>query len=850
MKDHFIERNFLGKHGTTLVDNGYQVVPIQPGKKAPGFHGWQKTQSSREKVKEWLSDGFEQAGVGILTRFTCAIDIDCRDDDAALYFERWCHKNIGPAPVRIGKAPKRILVYRTIEPFRKRQSNLYIDQFGDEQRIELLGDGQQFVAFHIHPETGKPYRWVDGRSPLTIPAKELVEIKNSQLEDLIDHFETYASTQPGWKLKREGRLNGQSTAKVDLDNPWIEDTQPIDIDPDELRTHVMVCTGAEDYDEWRNMGFALHHQFGGSDEGFELWNEWSETADNYDRDALETKWPTFAIEGKGRAPLTARYILRRAAECTEKQRVEIGLKLRSAFINAKTEAEWTKAAEECRRSEIGMMVRDSIVTLARKRYQDITNTDVSVWIVKKALAYQPKKKDRTPKWLDDWIYDVSDDHFFNLKLKFGTSKQGFNSLHDRQALTKKDILDGRTTPSAPASDLALNVHRIPVVVSRLYMPGHDDLFKEHGRMHANTYSEAEFPEIPKELNPRDRANLERIKRHVAHLLVKPTEQRMLIDWLSWVVQNPGQHANYAVLLQGVEGDGKTFFAEMMRAVMGVSNVNMANAATVINSQFSDWAYGSCLCCVEEIRIVGDFNSDKYATLNKIKPFITNQIVEVHPKGKKTFNAKNMTSYLLFTNFKDALPIDENSRRYLVLFSRWQSKDKLSEFNAENPDYYTDLYAAIVQSAGAIRGWLINHKQAPEFNAFGNAPDTEAKAIMVRMSKPGFIQVIDDLIAENREVGASRELLDVTELQDIFMTKGLDWPSPKSMGAMLERAGWESCGRIQLAPGVKHTFYSKERFSFTVTGKITAEGMQTIVDPTRVREFIAARRLFLDSISDL
>jgi hypothetical protein len=88
MSDGVITRNFLALHGHALIEQGYTVVPIQQGKKAPGFDGWQNSKPSKPMVDSWLDSGFKNAGVGILTKFTCAIDIDCMDEATALAFER------------------------------------------------------------------------------------------------------------------------------------------------------------------------------------------------------------------------------------------------------------------------------------------------------------------------------------------------------------------------------------------------------------------------------------------------------------------------------------------------------------------------------------------------------------------------------------------------------------------------------------------------------------------------------------------------------------------------------------------------------------------------------------------
>ena len=64
--------------------------------------------------------------------------------------------------LRIGKAPKRAILFRTDAPFKKIQEFL-ISPDGSKEKIELLGDGQQLIVDGIHPDTGKPYAWFGGK---------------------------------------------------------------------------------------------------------------------------------------------------------------------------------------------------------------------------------------------------------------------------------------------------------------------------------------------------------------------------------------------------------------------------------------------------------------------------------------------------------------------------------------------------------------------------------------------------------------------------------------------------------------------------------------------------------------
>ena len=853
MSEEYTPKNSgpLAHLGSRLIDNGYSIVPIAVGKKAPGFDGWSKVRSTKPQLDEWITSGHRQSGAGILTKHTPAVDIDILNEEVALEAEAKAREIFGEAPLRIGRAPKRLLVFRTETPFRKMRSNRYQDEWGDLHQIEILGDGQQFVAYHTHPDTGRPYQWPsekvdkDGKTiseggPLTIRANDLPDITVEQCEAFIEWFEERAKKESDWKIVKKARSN--QLGEIDMDNPFLEDSQAVDISEDELRNRLMMVPNADDYDTWINVGMALHHQFDGSDDGLDLWKEWAETADNFDSDGCDRRWADFAIDGKHRSPLTARYILKLSKEAAAESNVALILKLRDMFSAAKDLPGWNKARDAAREAEIDSLARSAMATLAKERLDVINQSKTPLSEVKKAIAYSPSKSEKTPGWAAPFVYDTTDDRFYDTDRKFSTTQQGFNAMFDRKAMTKKDLLDGKTTPTSTASTLALNVFKITVVNGRRYEPGADKIFHRPDGIFANTYPEHEIPELPDELLPRDKAAIKRVKKHVAHLLEKPEERRLLVDWLSWVVQNPGKHVNWSILLQGVEGDGKSFFAFLLRAVMGVSNVQMLNAH-ILESPFTDWVVGQCVTCIEEVRLIKATN--KYELLNRIKPFITNDVIEVHPKGKATYDAVNTTSYLLFSNFRDALPLDDDGRRYCVLFSRWQRKDKLDAFKAENPDYYDNLYNTIVTSAPALRKWLLEWEQEESFKAKGDAPTTDAKKYMIRQAQPEFIQNVFDIISEGEEPLISNELIDASRLTEVMMDRSMDIPGNKSVGIMMSRYRFESLGKVRVGSDVR-TFYTREPEMF----QFRDHDGGIHVDTAKIRKFVAEKSKEVDDDDEL
>lgn len=64
-------------------------------------------------------------------------------------------------------------------------------------------------------------------------------------------------------------------------------------------------------DDWRNVGFALHHECEGDDTGFDLWNEWSSGGSKYPgEEALRQQWDSFQGSEGGRRQITMATVLK------------------------------------------------------------------------------------------------------------------------------------------------------------------------------------------------------------------------------------------------------------------------------------------------------------------------------------------------------------------------------------------------------------------------------------------------------------------------------------------------------------------------------------------------------------
>ena len=289
---------FLKEFGHSLIDKGYEIVPLKRGKKFPMVSGWQDIRATHDDVDRWLGNGHSDGGVGVLCRNTIAVDIDCLDAKVNYDLLHWLKMNVGDSVVRIGQKPKCILPFRVEGSFSKIRSAEYADAAGSKHAVEILADGQQFVAFGIHPSTNEPYRWVGGRSIADVSHADLPTINKDQAVAFVAYFEKLAEQQFGWELARKG------VAALTHDPDDLSMYKPkIEMSDEALRLMLDALDPDAHHDEWVKVGMALHHHFDGAAEGAQIWDEWSALGSKHKDGECERRYSTFE-SGTGKHSVT------------------------------------------------------------------------------------------------------------------------------------------------------------------------------------------------------------------------------------------------------------------------------------------------------------------------------------------------------------------------------------------------------------------------------------------------------------------------------------------------------------------------------------------------------------------
>ncbi len=231
---------------------------------------------------------------------------------------------------------------------------------------------------------------------------------------------------------------------------------------------------------------------------------------------------------------------------------------------------------------------------------------------------------------------------------------------------------------------------------------------------------------------------------VGKLLPDVTDQQILLSYCAAMVQNVGKKFQYAVVLQGTEGNGKTIISKCLEYAIGEKYTHCPLAEDLGN-KFNDYIENKLLITVEEVHLQG-----KRELLDALKPLITNNRVEVQPKGGKKRMVDNFTNWFLCTNHKDAIIKTKSGRRYAIFFTAQQSIDDIVSCGMDG-DYFPKLWNWLRDGGFEIvNDYLHTYKIVEKFNPAGGchrSPRTSTEDQVITASYNVAEQVILEAISD-------------------------------------------------------------------------------------------------------
>jgi hypothetical protein len=322
-----------------LIANGYQPVPIPHGQKGPRIHGWQDRTFKPTDFAANANIGIRCGNSGVAF---CDIDVYCPDTAKAIAAE-WLRRF--PAPhrnwmQRTGQPPKTGFLFRLPNSIAKITKKIAPTSFapeGKDDGIEILCNGQQVVAFGIHPDTGQPYRW-HGFDPTDFMGgvDDLPEIALEQLDGFLEWVsETYGPKQPTQPLSQQASAaaqppTGHKGSVIDLGGPSASYTLS---GPSETEARELLSYLDPDlpYGDWLSVLMALHDA---GEHMSALAIEWSSKGRKFQPGEIEQKWRGFTRgSGVGWATIPA------MARGNGANLTEIALKRATSAVNTTVTAD-------------------------------------------------------------------------------------------------------------------------------------------------------------------------------------------------------------------------------------------------------------------------------------------------------------------------------------------------------------------------------------------------------------------------------------------------------------------------------------------------------------------------------
>lgn len=249
--------------------------------------------------------------------------------------------------------------------------------------IELFGTGKQVVMPpSIHPDTGLPYRWLRpfdfdlvtmGVGPVMASAAmpTAVRMDRTQVDDTDDLL----------TLVR---------------------TPPLGLTLDEIRDLVFALPydeWCEDREGWRDVGMAIHHETAGSDEGFDIWCDFSSRSTKFDMKDARYQWTRFDSDRPDAKTMgSIKKVLRDDGadflQC--KAKLAMATKYRQAILDA---AQYALSATEID------TILPRLVELAEAEGRTAHKASIKKDLNEARKAASEKADARRQKSLEDWLAD-------------------------------------------------------------------------------------------------------------------------------------------------------------------------------------------------------------------------------------------------------------------------------------------------------------------------------------------------------------------------------------------------------------------------------------------------------------
>lgn len=398
------------------------------------------------------------------------------------------------------------------------------------------------------------------------------------------------------------------------------------IDPLRVKQNILrfLNPAGVNYEEWIEVGMALHHQFSGSDTGLDLWDEWSAPDEarypKNGRRGLEAHYKSFGKTRPGKKRITLRTLLQKTT-------------------TARREATRAENRERCTHEDIPVLVERLSADEVEARFIYISGTD----------AVGDKHNPRAVR-----TFASARNHYAASKAAAGQDGAVTNAFALWKGRAGRETVDAVTwrpgfplVTRSPDGMSAFNTYQPFNLSSGEFHQEHADAFVQHVRL----------------------------------LFADRTDD--FLDWLAHIEQRPGTLPHQAWLHVATQtGVGRNLIASVLGRVWGSGVAQSFDLNSALDGGFNGELSQRILVVVDEIRESG---ADAHRRAQKLKSIITETVRHINPKYGTQHAEFNCARWLMFSNFRSAVPIEQGDRRIEIVI---YDGPPMSE------EYYADLYGML------------------------------------------------------------------------------------------------------------------------------------------------------------
>jgi hypothetical protein len=265
------------------------------------------------------------------------------------------------------------------------------------------------------------------------------------------------------------------------------------------------------------------------------------------------------------------------------------------------------------------------------------------------------------------------------------------------------------------------------------------LVKEEGRLLLNAYLPVKTKQLDGDVTP--------FLAHLAKVIPDKRDQTILLAYMAACIQHKGVKFQWAPLIQGVEGNGKTLFTRCVAFAIGDKYTHLPLASEMAE-KFNEWLFNKLFIGIEDVYVP----DHKKEIIEVLKPMITNDRLAMRAMQAGQVMGDNFANFILNSNYKDGIRKTRNDRRFCVFYSAQQIDTDIIRDGMDG-SYFPDIYNWLKGDGYAIvANYLADYAIPAELNPAGachRAPQTSSTDEAIFASLGGVEQEILEAIEEGR-----------------------------------------------------------------------------------------------------